>query len=232
MNFLELCNRIKRKCRITGAAMTSVSTTQAEEFARVVDWANEAWMIIQRKRPDWKWMRQNMTFPTVAGQATYTLAQIQSTGTNFSNFGHWELDTFRNYPTATGQSAEMLMKDPMPYNTWLDIYQYGTNRTTQQRPSEFTVIPGNGIGLGPTPAAGYTITGDYFKVPTEMSVIADEPGMPAEFHMAIVYRAMMLYGVSESAPAIHDEGAASFKAIMAELESHQLPTLEEPGALA
>ena len=56
MNFLALCNRLKRKARVTGAAMTAV-TDQAEEFARLVDFTNEAWMFLQRKRPDWKWMR-------------------------------------------------------------------------------------------------------------------------------------------------------------------------------
>ena len=50
--------------------------------------------------------------------------------------------------------------------------------------------------------------------------------------MAIVYRAMMLYGVSESAPEIYDEGAANFKAIMQEIEGQQLTEIGIAGALA
>lgn len=231
MNFLQLCNKLKRKCRVTGSAMTSVSTTQAEEFARLVDFCNEAWMIIQRKRTDWAWMRNSCTFPTVASQATYTLAQIESTGTGFSDFGNWCRDLFRNYPTATGQSAEMYM-DKIDYQEWSDVYQYSSNRTTTGRPQEFTILPALGIGLGPVPAAGYTITADYYKVATEMALDADTPSLPSQFHMAIVYRAMMLYGVSESAPEIYDEGAANFAAIMKEIEDHQLPEIEVAGGLA
>jgi len=60
---------------VTGADMTAV-TNQAAEFARLTLFINEAWMDLQMTRTDWKWMRNSMTFPTVAGQATYTLAQI------------------------------------------------------------------------------------------------------------------------------------------------------------
>lgn len=231
MNLLEICNRIKRKCRITGAAMTSVSTTQAEEFARVVDWANEAWMLLQRKRPDWKWMRNSMYFTTTAGQATYTLAQITAIDATFTNFGNWARDTFRCYTTSVGTNDEVEITW-LPYDQWRDVYQIGANRATETRPTQFTITPALGIGLGCTPAAGYTISGDYYKVATEMAATDDTPSLPSQFHMAIVYRAMMLYGVSESAPEIYDEGAANFKAIMQEIEAQQLTEIGIAGALA
>ena len=230
MNFLQITQRLRRKCRVTGTGPTTV-IGQSEEYARLVDFVNESWMTLQRKRRDWWWMRNSMTFPTVAGQASYTLAQIEATGTGFSDFGNWCRDQFRNYPTATGQAQEMFM-NPISHNEWRDIYQYGTNRTTEQRPQEFAILPSQGIGLGPTPAVGYTVTGDYFKVPTEMVLDADIPALPSQFHMAIVYGAMMLYGVSESSPEIYDEGNNSLTAIMREIEDHQLPEIEVAGALA
>lgn len=230
MNFLQLTQRLRRKCRVTGTGPTSV-INQSEEYARLVDFINESWMTLQRKRRDWGWMRNSMSFPTVAGQAEYTLAQIEATGTGFSDFGFWSRDQFRNYPTAGGQAQEMFM-NPLGYNEWRDTYQYGTNRTTEQRPQDFTILPSQGIGLGPTPAVGYTVTGDYFKVPTEMVLDADIPALPSQYHMAIVYGGMMLYGVSESEPEIYDEGNASLTAIMRELEAHQLPEIEVAGALA
>ena len=230
MTFLEIVQRIRRKCRVTGASLTTV-IGQAEEYARLVDFANEGWMIIQRKRPDWKWMRNSMTFPTVAGQATYTLAQIESTGTNFSNFGNWELETFRNYTTSVGTNDEYPM-DWLPYNAWRDTYQIGATRATQTRPTQFTILPALGIGLGCTPISGYTISGDYFKVATEMTANSDTPALPSQFHMAIVYRAMMLYGISESMPEIYDSGMAEFTTVMAQIERQQLPTLQIGGSLA
>ena len=48
---------------------------------------------------------------------------------------------------------------------------------------------------------GYTITGDYFRSPTEMVADGDLPtGLPAQFHMAIVYLAMTYYAGYEAAP--------------------------------
>ena len=112
MNFLQLVQRTRRKCRVTGTGPTTV-VSQAEEYARLVDFVNEAWMWLQLKRPDWRWMRNSMSFPTVSGQAVYTLAQIESTGAGFSNFGNWDKDSFRNYVTSVGTDSEFLM-------TWTD----------------------------------------------------------------------------------------------------------------
>ena len=219
MNFLELANRTKRKCRVTGVAMTTV-ISQAEEFARLIDFINAGWMDIQMTRPDWKWMRNSMTFPTVAGQATYTLAQIESTGSGFANFGNWDLDTFRSYTTSVGTNDETPMSW-MPYDVWRDTYQMGATRNTQTRPNQFTLTSLLGIGLGCTPADGYTISGDYYKVATEMALDADTPSLPSQFHMAIVYRAMMFYGVSEASAEIYDEGKEEFVRMMSRIALHQ-----------
>lgn len=230
MNYLALAQRLRRKCRVTGTGPSTV-ISQAEEYARLCDFINEAWMEIQLMRPNWKWMRNAMTFPTVAGQATYTLAQIESTGSGFANFGNWDQETFRQYTTSVGTNSEILM-DWIPYDVWRDVYQYGANRATQTQPTQFTVTPALGIGLGCTPAAGYTISGDYFKVATEMAVDADTPALPRQFHMAIVYKAMMFYGVSENSPEIYDSGKAEFDAMMARIELQQLPEMGQAGALA
>lgn len=229
MNYLQLANRLKRKARVTGSAMTTV-ISQAEEFARLVDFCNEAWMDLQLARPDWRWMRNSMAFTTTAGQATYTLAQITAIDATFTNFGNWDLDTFRTYLTATGTSDEQWMSW-MPYDNWRDTYQMGTTRTTQMRPNQFTITPALGVGLI-TPLTGYTITGDYYKVATEMALDADIPALPTQFHMAIVYRAMMFYGVSEAAPEIYDEGKAEFDRMISRITLQQLPEIETAGPLA
>ena len=230
MTFLELVQRLRRRCRVAGTGPTTV-IGQSEEYARLVDWTNEAWMEIQLERPDWKWMRNSMTFPTVSGQPTYTLAQIESTGSGFSNFGNWELESFRNYVTATGTNSEITM-DWIPYDNWRDVYAFSANRNVTTRPVEFSISPVLGVCLGPFPNSDYTISGDYFKVATEMTLDADVPALPEAFHMAIVYRAMMFYGVSEAATEVYDEGAELFKKMMRRVEWQQLPMMMQAGALA
>lgn len=229
MNFLQLVQRLRAKVRASGTGPTTV-VGQTGEYLRLVDAVNEAWMEIQRKRRDWFWLRNSMTFPTVAGQATYTLAQIGSTGTNFADFSYWDRKTFRNYLTATGLPDEQWM-GWITFDHWRDVYQMQTTRTTQQRPQYFTTLPNLGLGLV-TPLAGYTIGADYFKKATEMAADLDEPALPSEFHMAIVYLAMQTIGVSEAKPEIYDEGKIKYTEIMSRLEDQQLPEIEMPETLA
>lgn len=230
MNFLQLLQRTKRKCRVTGAIPTSVMG-QNEEFARLVDYINEAWMNLQLKRPDWRWMRASMTFPVVAGKAIYTLAEIGSTGVGFSNFGNWDVSTFRNYQTSIGTNSEIEIGF-IPYDWWRDTYQINAMRNTTSRPVQFAVTPTHGIALGPNPVAGYTILGDYQKVASELVANTDTPLLPPQFHMALVYGVMKIYGVSESKPEVYDEGNNEYERMMRSLEAHQLPDLTVAAALA
>jgi len=230
MKFLDLVQRLRRRCRVSGTGPSTV-LNQNEEYARLVDWTNEAWMQIQLERPDWKWMRGSMTFPTVAAQSTYTLAQIEATGSGFTNFGNWDKDTFRNYATASGTNSETEM-NWLNYDNWRNVYAFGGNRNTQTRPTEFAISPALGICLGPFPADGYTISGDYFKKASEMTADADIPLLPTEFHMAIVYKAMMFYGASEAASEVYEEGQDLYQKMMRRVEWQQLPAMQSAEALA
>lgn len=230
MTFLELCQTLREEVRASGAGPTAV-TGQTGEYLRIVHAINKAWMAIQRKRPDWLWMRASVSFTTTAGQATYTLAQILALDPTFTSFGNWAKNTFRCYTTAVGTNDENQI-DWLPYDAWRDTYQFGATRTTQTRPNQFTITPALGIGLGCTPTGGYTITADYYRKPTEMAADTDEPSLPEEWHMAIVYRAKMYWGVSEAKPEIYDEGKGEFDTIMAQIERQQLPMLQIGSAMA
>lgn len=230
MNFLQLVQRLHRRTSSSGAVPVTLAN-QIEDVQRKIDWVNEAWMEIQEERNNWNWMRNSTSFPTVSGQANYTLAQIQSTGVNFSNFGNWDTDTFRNYNTSAGANSENLMS-VIPYESWRDVYQFGGTRNARSRPCEFTVMPDSGIGLGPTPEVGYTITAEYFTSALEMSADTDTPSLPLQFHMAIVYKAMMFYGVSEAALEVYEEGKSLYDKMMRRVEWNQLPAMQFAGALA
>lgn len=225
MNFVQLVGRLKRKCRVSGVAPTTLQNVQVEEVARLVDWVNEAWMDIQLRRPDWNWMRTSAPFTTVAGQAVYPLAQI-----GVADFGNWDEKTFRCYDTSAGLNSEMQM-DQMGYDAWRNAYYIGALRQTQSRPMVMAVAPDLSICLGPVPAVGYTVTGDYFRVATELAADADTPVLPSQFHMAIIYRAMMYYGTSEAAPEVYDEGQMEFNKMMGRIALQQLPEIELGAAL-
>jgi hypothetical protein len=226
MDLLGLVNRTREKCGITGNALDTVQDVTGESL-RVLNWVNEAWMELQTRRQDWMWMRNDFSFATVAGQGTYTAVQC-----GISDWGNWALDNFRNYPTASGNTGEILM-DYWSYQAWRDTFQFSGNRDVQTRPYVAAITPDKQLALGPFPAAGYTITGSYYRVATEMAANDDVPtGLPTQFHMAVVYRAMMFYGAYESAQEVYVEGQNSYDRMMARIERHQLPTPSWGGSLA
>lgn len=230
MTFLQLAQKLRRKCRVTGSGPSAL-TGQSEEYLRLIEWTNEAYMDILRAHTDWRFMRASATCNTVQGQATYS----PSVDFALTDFGYWALDyesgdTFRNYVTATGTNSEIFM-DVMDYDTWRDTYQYGAFRQTYTRPIVVALAPDNSLACGPVPAAGYTLSGDYYRVPAEMVNATDTPVIPNQFQMAIVYKAMMMYGTSEAAPEVYDDGQANYDKIMRQLEAANLRRPRLPGAL-
>lgn len=230
MQFLALTQRVRRKCRITGSGPSAL-TGQSEEYNRVIDWTNEAYMQIQRAHTDWRFMRASATCATVQGQTTYS----PTADFKLTDFGYWALDyeagdTFRNYVTSTGTNSEVFM-DVTDYDNWRDLYLFGALRNTLTRPIVVALAPDDSIACGPITAAGYTLVGDYYRVPSEMVNATDVPVLPAQFHMAIVYKAMMLYGASEAAPEVYDDGKINYDIIMRQMEATYLRRPRLPGAL-
>ena len=225
MNFLALANTLKSKCRVQGAPMGAV-TGQTADYQRLIGFVNEAWMDLQRSRENWNWMRTTAQFPTVNGQALYTIANI-----GLTDFGNWADQTFRLWDTAAGQISEQFLFY-LNYETWRDRYQFGAFRTTLSQPLEVTVAPNFAIGLGPVPLAGYTILGDYYREPSEMVDPGDVPALPARYHMLIVYKAMMLYGATEAASEVYQDGENSSRRVLNQMAINQLQTLEMGPALA
>ena len=113
---------------------------------------------------------------------------------------------------------------------WRDLYQFGANRTTYTRPNVMSITPGKALALGPVPTSGYTIVGEYYAIPTELTLLTDIPRLPSQYHMAIVYRAMMFYGAFEAASEVFSLGQSEFNKMINRLESQYLPEIEVAGS--
>lgn len=220
MTFLQLTQRLARECGVAGTG-PSTTINQTGEAGRLVGYINSAWMDIQEQHPDWNWLRTSVTFPTVTGQAVYTPTDCGIAST----LGSWKKDSFRIFVTADGYLTETFIGE-MLYDNWRNIYQFGALRTTTTRPVFVAVAPDRSLCFGPSPDnLGYTVVGDYYRAPSEMALDADVPALPERFQMAIVYRAMMLYGSFESAPEVYQHGMTEFNRIMRRLELDQQPQM-------
>lgn len=227
MNYLSLVNEARSECRITGNPLTSFTGISAED-SRFLSWINKAWMDIQERRSDWDFLRSTFSFATVSQQQAYTPAQA-----GVIDLGNWKRDSLRIYQTNIGFNNEIYLPFSDFYGDFRDLYQFGAMRTVYQRPVVYSIDPAKNLLLGPAPnVTGYTVLGDYFKVASELSLVADIPSLPTQFHRAIVYRAMMFYGVSEAATEVYDEGKSEFKIMLANLEADQSPPADFGGPLA
>ncbi len=226
MNFVNLVGRLRRKCRVVGANPSTLAN-QPEEINRLADWINEAWMDIQLTKSDWTWMRASFSFATVNGQTAYTPAQA---GIAANSFANWKRDSVRSYVTSAGVGTELAM-GYRDYESWRDLYLMGANRNNFGRPMEISITPDKQLALGPLGATGYTVTGDYYTVATELVADTDTPALPSQFHMAIVYKAMTLYGASEAAQEVYQEGDSAYRRMMSRLTIDRLPEITLGGAL-
>lgn len=229
MNFLQLAQKLRQKVGGTGTGPATV-VAQTGEYLDFVDWTNEAWLAIQTLEANWKWMRKDFSFQTTAGKSFY-LPNATAGETGITDLAKYhDDDTWRAYKTATGRADESFLV-PWHYQTYRDSFDFGLQSTILSKPTVWSVRDRDrAVLLGHTPDDVYTITGQYQKVPTEMAADADEPDMPARFHMLVVYRAMMLYGKYEGAPEVFADGEEEFNKLYAALRIDQLEpvTLGEP----
>lgn len=226
MNYLQLAQRTRQECGVSGTGPTS-TVSQSGENKRLSDWVAQAWVELQQEYPSWawNWLRGSFIFNTVASTDTYDVTTAGIT----TRFAQWKPDTFTIYKLSSGVATETEL-EYIPYNDWRKIYELGT--PVSGFPQHVTVKPDLSLAVGPLPDDVYVIGGDYIKTPQDLIQDADIPEMPAQFHMAIVYKAMMYYGRYEAATEIYADAESSYNKLVRRIAINQLPELLLSGALA
>lgn len=223
MNFLELCNRARQECGVSGADLATLQYGLSNEGRRFSNWINQAWNDLQIARPDWMWMRKETIFPTILGQGDYSLTEAGA-----DDLAEWKTDSFRSYPTAVGTPGEQHM-EWIEYTRYRDMYQFSTMRTSPGFPLWLTTNPDHSLAVWPLPNDAYTIRGEYHRAPSVLSADTDSPlsgGLPDRFHMLLVYMAMQSYAYFAAATEVEIRGSMQRRRMLSKLEAWGLPTME------
>jgi hypothetical protein len=183
-------------------------------------------MDIQNERSDWFFMRQPVQFTTTAGKGSYTAAEA-----GLTTFASYKNDSFRAYNLAAGFGSEIELAH-RPYDQFRNTHLFGAMRSVRQRPYDFTVDPSKNFLLGPVPDDAYVVNGEGYAMPTELTLDTDRPTLPPQYHMIIVWRALMYYGQSEAAPEAYTHGQNEYLRLMKRLMADQLPQVQVGGAIA
>jgi hypothetical protein len=215
MTFLQICQRLRQEAGVSGTGPTSV-LNQTGEMKRIVDWVNTAWEDIQLSRTNWNWMRADFSFDTTLDDYDYTAAEAGIA----TRFSMWDSDTIKSFRTSVGVSNEFELGELL-YSRYRSIYLVGPQPSGT--PICFSVAPDKKLLLGPKPDGVFTVSGQYWKTPQVLAVDDDEPEMPAEFHMLIVWKALEMYGYYEAASECVGRGQKYGNRYMNRLELNQLP---------
>jgi len=215
MNFLQLCQQVRQEAGIASNGPSTVGS-QTGEMKRLVDWVAQAWVEIQEARNDWEWMRQSISFDTVAGQQIYA--------PSLGMVARWKEDSFRSFRASAGVGTEIFLAN-CNYTTFRDYYLFGSRQSLTTSPVTVSVMPDKSLILGPIPDDIYTVRGEYYKVPQTLASDTDVPDMPARFHWAIIHKALMKYGSYEAAMEVIQEQSGLYSAMFSRLEAEQAPQI-------
>lgn len=210
MNFLQICQRVRQETGVSGDGPSNVSS-QTGMYKKIVEWVLAAHEEIQLLHPNWKFDWAKLTVPLTAGTEAY----LPSTWSISPK--SWDFDSMYVYATDAGPTAR----------TWLAFNEYSDYRRLNQsqasgRPVHVTWMPNKSIALYPIPVSGLTFCADYYMVPEVMTSNTSTPRIPSEYHMAIVWRAVMFYAASEEHPALAQTATRNFVTLLNKMEATEL----------
>ena len=221
MNYLALCQRAVTEAGITGNGPTNVES-QTGQLLKITGWVNQAWQDIQLMRPNWLFMNEEFSFNTATATRDY-LAADQS----INDMKLWDTGSFLIFDPAVGvtEQGELVY---YPYQKWRRMYRNQMEARTDDKPQLFTILPNNKIRFEPQPDKVYTIDGEYKRSTQEFTANEDVPtGLPEDFHILIVWKALQYYASYEDAPEVMDEAETSFDNLLLRLENEQLMEFSE-----
>lgn len=211
MNFLGICKRVRQEVGVSGDGPVSVSG-QTGMYKKIGDWVLAAHEEIQLRHNNWRFDWATVSTTLTGGTEFYQPTDVWSLPVR-----NWDWDSMYCYPTADGVQNRT-------WQTRLDYNAYRQVRipSVQGRPIYVTWKPNKELGFYPIPLAGLTFVGDYYMVPEVMANNTDIPRMPDEYHMAIVWRAVMFFCSSEENPALYQVASLNYNNLIMKMESTEI----------
>jgi hypothetical protein len=228
MNYLDLAKRLVVEAGISGNGPASV-LNQSGEMKRVVGWVQSAYEDLQLVHEDWYFLRGSFSFVTTPDKFRYTPieAGIPTPIMGESRFLNWDINSMAI--SNTGEANDQSLLNFISYQQYRDHYLQSV--MTSSRPLVISVSPKLELLLGDKPNREYTITGEYYKKPQVLVNNVDVPELPSQYHMAIVYRALMLYARFEAAGEIYQDAEMNYKRFLNKIRNNQLPGFDMPDPL-
>lgn len=223
LNFLQLVQRAYRESGVAGSTGPASVLSQTGRNNDFVNWVLTAYEEIQNLRDSWNFLWRQGTFDLTAGNPDYTPS------TDFAITGGvsaWVRDGAYVYLASQGVTSR----------TFLSYLEWPQFRTlplqAAGRPVYFTEKPDGTVSYYPDPDVAYKAVHEYWLVPQTLAADADVPILPPRFHMAIVWKSVMLYAEFNKDWSLLDAAETKYDAIMDRVLGDQQMDLMGAGPLA
>ena len=209
MNLLQLVQRTFKESRRQGTMPTTLDSPSSGT-QDLINWVADAWRDLQNDEQGWAWMRRELTGSTIQNQLVYSAVELDGTATEF---GRWFKPAIPNYRVTIDQAGGGVVG--LTYIDWDAFRQrYVLTPHTAGRPQVWSVDPGTKkLALGPKPDAVYTVRASYYRKPQELTQATDTPEMDAEWHMILVWRALMELASVDAAPEVYTRALVRYETL-------------------
>ena len=172
-------------------------------------------------------MRRQLVGYTTTTQVAYTGSDLGAT-----DFGRWNIGADDYGVRAFDTTAPTVWWPvwPMAYADFRQQYIDGS--PTAGKPLDYSLNDDGQLMIGPLSDVSYGIKTDYLAAPTELLADTDTPNMPSEFHMLLVWRALVEVGKYDNAPDVLARGSENFARMEQSLISSQARQIQLGGTLA
>lgn len=221
MNLLQLTQAVKRESGLTGGGPTSFATATGDDL-RMFYWVSWAWRDIELMHETWLWRRGEATATTSGSR---TLSPTDDFG--LADFARWMQpdDIYRPtcYRVSDGVASERELYW-LEYNAFRKAFEIGSH--TAGGLQSWASKPDGSMLVGPTPDAAHVVRAQYIKRHVALESAADPdaatPGMPEDFHMLIVWNALMQYGGFDAAAEVWQRAERNYNSMISALLQSQL----------
>ena len=229
MTFLELCRALARESGTVSnfGSQPATVTGQVGRNAKIVEWVAQAWIDIQNTSPSWRFRRKDFTSALITSTGEYTAASFSLTDHYRWAGGRAEPDTFTIYDASIGLSDET----PLYWAPWDKFKRlYRRNVQTDDRPQFWSIDYENNLCIGSAPDMAYAFTGEYIRTAQVLAANTDVPICPADFHMIIVWYALLrLMGHDEAPGDAKSHAAVQYDILSRAMALAELPEVTTAG---
>lgn len=221
MNFLELAKRVRQECGISGDG-PAATEGQSGMYAKILDWVKAAHEEVQQHHLDWNFDQARVTLDLVGGVESYSPADTW--GLDFKALAK---DGLYAYRASHGENTRLWLTE-IP---WEEFRQLRRVNVTGH-PIYIALSPDKRLHFYPVPDAGLKFVMEYFREPQVLAANTDTPRIPARYHMAIVWRAVMMWCGHDENPALFQVASTNYRELLRKMQITELPGMRTAGTLA